>query len=417
MGVAAQDILERGEYAVSAPSRMSTHQPAPANRVDDLVAVVGAIAGTLQSGAEQSDREGRLPDASVEALRANGFWRMRLCRAVGGLELPIVAQIRVIAALAAEDASSAWCTMIANNGVAMIGATMPDATITRVFAGGVPACSIVAAPGGVATPVQGGYELTGIWRLASAIHHAEWVHAAAFVDRDPSRLLPLAIPARDVELLDTWNVVGLAGTGSNDFRLTGYFLPAELTGRVDNPYGQVRGDLRYDLVELDQVESYEHLAFAIGVARRALREQRSALANPAIGRSVADREVVQSQLGQAVVELQAVEALAFCLYTRVDDAMAGHTPHWSPSDRHLPRALAVWATQLALRCTQTAFHRSGLAGLNRPNVLEKLLRDMGVASMHAMVDDGALASYAQHLIETGTPPPALDQACAPTGGR
>ena len=377
-----------------------------------LLADVGGIAEVLRQGAERSDRKGRLAEASVEALREGGFWRMRLCRELGGLELPIVAQIRVIAALAAEDASSAWCTMIANNAVAVIGATMPTSVIDRVFADGVPACSIVAAPGGVATPVEGGYTLSGTWRLASAIHHAEWVHAAAFVERDPSRLLPFVVSARDVELLDTWNVVGLTGTGSNDFRLTDHFLPGDLAGREDDPYGQVRGELRYDRIGLDQVESYEHLAFAIGIGRRALRELRSALANPSIGRNVADREVVQSQLGQTVVELQAVEALAHHLYGRVDGAMAGRSLSWSPADRQLPRALAVSATQLALRCTQVAFQRSGLAGINRPNVLEKLLRDMSVASMHAMVDDGALASYAQHLIETGTPPAVLDVAFA-----
>ena len=65
----------------------------------------------------------------------------------------------------------------------------------------------------------------------------------------------MAIPAADIELLDTWNVVGLGGTGSNDFKLTNYFLPADLAGREDNPYRQVRGRLRYDLVDVEHLES------------------------------------------------------------------------------------------------------------------------------------------------------------------
>ncbi len=370
---------------------------------DQLLAAIQAISGQLQAGAAASDAAGRLTDYSVAALRAPGLWRMRLCRELGGLELPIVAQVEVLAALAAEDTAAAWCTMVVNNGLAMIGGTMPAAAVERCFAGGVPVCSIVATSGGVAKPVDGGYVLNGTWRLASAIHHAEWVYASAFVDRDPSRLLPLAIPAKDVELLDTWNVVGLAGTGSNDFKLTEYFLPAALAGDEENPFGQLRGTRRYDLVDVEHFESYEHLAFAVGVARRALRELRTILARPPSGRHIGDRELVQEHFGRSVLRLQTVEALAYSLYARIDAAALGQSQSWSDAERHLPRVLAAQASELALECVQFAFRRSGMAALHRPNILEKLLRDMSVAATHVVVDDSAFATYAQQLVESGVP--------------
>ena len=366
-----------------------------------LLAAVDEIKGILAAGAEQSDAAGRLVSASVEALRSHGFWRMRLCAELGGLELPVVAQIELLAALAAEDTASAWCTMVASNAAAVIGATMPDAAVARVFAEGVPACSIVAAPGGVATPAEGGFLLTGTWRLASAVHHAEWVHGTAFVERDPSRLLPFVVPARDVTLLDSWNVVGLAGTGSNDFALADYFLPAELAGREFEPFAQVRGRRRYDRVEVELIDTFEHLAFAIGVARRALRELRTILRQPPLGRHIGDRELVQEQFGRAVVRLQAVEALAHSLYARIDAAALGQSQSWTDGERHLPRVLAAQASELALECVQLAFRRSGLAAIHHPSILEKLLRDMSVAANHAVVDDSAFAAHGQHLVETG----------------
>ncbi len=381
-----------------------------------MLADIAAIAETLRAGAAASDAQGRLVDASVDALRSRGLWRMRLCRELGGLELPIVAQIQALAAIAAEDASSAWCTMVANNAVAILGSTMPSAAIERVFAQGVPACSIVAGPGGIATPVEGGFALSGTWRLASGVHSAKWIHATALVERDPSRVLPVAIPAADVTLVDSWNVVGLAGTGSNDFTLKEYFLPSELAGRDDNPYGQLRGVRRYDLMSLDQVESYEHLAFAIGMGRRALRELRLVLATPPSGRQIADREVVQGRFGQLVVALQAIEALAYALYDRVDAEAVGELQSWSQDDRYRPRALAVHATQVALECVQMAFHRSGSAGLRRPNIFEKLLRDMSVAATHTVVDDAAFAAYAQHVIETSGPIELADRVQTPRSG-
>ena len=383
------------------PSGQVSGRPSFPRAGSDLLAAVDAIAGALQSAAAASDAAGRLSDSSVRALRANDLWRLRLCRELGGLELPIVAQIEVIAALAAVDTSAAWCTMVANDAVAMLGATMPDAAINRIFADGVPACSIVAAAGGIATPTEGGYLLTGTWRLASAIHHADWVYATALVERDPSRVLPLAIPVRDVALLDTWDVVGLAGTGSVDFQLTDYFLPAELGGRVPAQKDGPRGRRRYDLVDVEHFESYEHLAFAIGVARRALRELRLVLAQPPGGRQLGDRELVQEQFGRSVLRLQTVEALSHSLYTRIDAAALGELQSWSDGERYLPRVLAAQASELALECVQLAFRRSGLAALHRPNILEKLLRDMSVAAAHAMVDDSAFTTYAQHLVESG----------------
>ena len=363
-----------------------------------LLAAVARIEGTLAAGAARSDAEGRLVDGSVEALRQHGLWRMRLCRELGGLELPIVTQIRVLAALAAVDTSSAWCTMVANSSLAVLGGTMPPAAIEQIFAEGVPACSIVAPPGGVATPVDGGYVLNGVWKLASSLHHADWIHAAAYVERDPSRLLTMAIPAREVEVLDSWHVVGLAGTGSNDFRLTDYFVPDTLVGRRDNPYGQLRGARRYDRLDVVDLESYEHLAFALGVGRRALDELRRTFAEN-LRPHTADREVVQAELGQAYVTLEAVRATAMSVFARADAAAVGQEQVWTAVDRHLPRALAVWATRRALECVQMAFQRSGAGALSQPNILEKLLRDMSVAATHTVVNDTAYSSYAHDLVE------------------
>lgn len=365
-----------------------------------LLRAVQEIAPLISGCAAQADREGRLAEAVVTALRSHGFWRMRLCREAGGLELPITAQIAVLAALAAEDSASAWCTMVVNTAVAVIGATMPQAAVDHLFAEGVPACTIVATPGGTATPAEGGYILNGSWRLAGAIHHAGWVHGCALIDRDPSRLLPFVVPVEAVTLLDSWNVVGLAGTGSNDFTLTDHFLSAKLAGREYQPFGQVRGQRRYDRVDVAVIDSYQHLAFAIGVARRALRELRIILGSPPVGRPIGDRELVQEQFGRAVVRLQAVEALAFSLYDRIDAAALGQAQHWYDDERHLPRVLAAQASELALECVQLAFRRSGLAALHQPNIFDKLLRDMNVAANHMVVDDVAYAAYGQHLVES-----------------
>ena len=384
---------------VSPPPEL-TAPGAPDVETDRLLAAVERISDTLAAGAAQSDADGCLVDDTVEALRSEGFWRMRLCRELGGLELPIIAQMEVLAALSAVDTSSSWCTMVASSSLGVLGATMPQAALDRIFSDGAPACSIVAAAAGTARSADGGYVLNGTWRVVSAIHHADWIHATAYVDGDPSRLLPMAIPAADAQLVDSWHVVGLSGTGSNDFSLHDYFLDAALVGDEERPYRQLRGTRRYDLVGLEDVEIYEHLAFAIGVGRRALRELRDALAHPAPGRHTADREVVRSELARAMITLQAIETTAWTLYVKVDAAALGDPDALQGVDPQLPRALAAWATEVALQLTQLTFRRAGMVALRRPNIIEKLMRDMSVAATHVLVDDRAFAAYADRAIET-----------------
>ncbi|CAA9217664.1 MAG: hypothetical protein AVDCRST_MAG57-430 [uncultured Blastococcus sp.] len=379
---------------------MTTGDPAPEQtQTTRLLDAVAMIADVVQDGAAESDRQGTLADKTVTALREHGFWRMRLCRELGGLELDVSSQVQVLAALAAVDTSSAWCTMVANSAVAALGATMPQPAIERIFASGVPLCSIAAAPAGVAVPDGDGFRVSATWRLASSINHAEWLHAVAFVEGDPSRPLPLAIPAQELDVLDTWNVIGLAGTGSNDVALVDHHLPHELAGRIGNPSHQLRGTRRYDLLALEDLESYEHLAFAVGVASRALDELGTALSHGRGGSATGDREIVQMELGGALVDLQAMQSLARAVYDRADAAAAGDASAWSEQDRHLPRAVATWATRRALEIVQLAFHRSGGAALYRPNIFEKLLRDMSVAATHVMVNDAVLATHALRTIQ------------------
>ena len=148
------------------------------------------------------------------------------------------------------------------------------------------------------------------------------------------------------------------------------------------------------------------------MGRRALKELRGLLAKPVPGRHICDREVVQEELGRAVVQLQAVEALAYSVFARIDAAAAGESRSWPASDRHLPRSLAAWATALALECVQLAFRRAGLSALHKPNIFDKLLRDMSVAATHVVVDDSSFPSYAQHLMETGAPLKLSNQSLA-----
>ena len=90
----------------------------------------------------------------------------------------------------------------------------------------------------MARAVEGGYQVSGQWPLASGSSHATWLLGGCrLVDGDQPRLTPTGrpdlrlvfLPVGDATILDTWHTAGLWGTASNDFVLRDCFIPAHRT--------------------------------------------------------------------------------------------------------------------------------------------------------------------------------------------
>ncbi len=89
-------------------------------------------------------------------------------------------------------------------------------------------------PQGTAEVVKGGYRETGRWAYGSGIMHSQWVLGGCVVhDGDARRRGPgggfdttiVFFPAREAEVIDTWDVGGLRGTGSHDYQVADLFVP------------------------------------------------------------------------------------------------------------------------------------------------------------------------------------------------
>jgi hypothetical protein len=107
-----------------------------------------------------------------------------------------------------------------------------------------------ATPPGRAVAAGGGYRITGRWAWASGIHQAKWVSANCLVfDGDQPRksadgapvALGFVFPKEACKVLDTWHVGGMRGTGSTEFELANFYVPADLavrffSGESRHPY-------------------------------------------------------------------------------------------------------------------------------------------------------------------------------------
>ena len=369
-----------------------------------LMDAVESVRDTLEAGAEESERIGTLVPASVEALYESGLLRLKTPHVLGGAEADLVTQLDVLEAVSRIDPSSGWCLMIGAASLGGLAAFLPDDSIEEVFAGGQPPkVAGAAAPSGTATPVAGGYRVTGHWQFGSGIQHAEWVSAGAGVasefDGYP-RQLRLIMPRHKVKVHDNWRVMGLRGTGSCDFSVDDLFVPDGFAwdSTLTEP---VRGGALYRLGRPGFVTN-EHSAFALGVARRALDAITEVAASKTRGYNslnlLANRPAFQWALGECDMRLRAARSLNVEILEEAWKSVCdGHTPP-RPLQAQM-RSCATYTTDVAVDVTSRAFHFGGGAALFATSILQQCLRDVHAAAQHQMVSDTAYENHGQFLLE------------------
>ena len=195
------------------------------------------LAPMIQSCADQIEADRELPQPLFEALADAGLFQLALPRTLGGAELDLPTYVQVLEEIGKADASTGWvvnqCAIFAT-----YAARMPR-DIARLIWIDTPR-SIVAntpIPTAKAVVVPDGYRVTGRQGFSSGCRHAAWLAARAHIfengqprlkDGQPEERY-LFVPAAEAELLDTWHVRGMRGTGTHDFAVSDVFVPAERT--------------------------------------------------------------------------------------------------------------------------------------------------------------------------------------------
>lgn len=368
-----------------------------------LLAKVEEIAPTLRASGGKSEELGTLAPEAVKALRDGGLFRLKLCAELGGAEADPLTEMLVLENLAYHDFTSAWCTMVGATSLSALGMFLSPAALARVFKDGhVPTASISVFPAGRATPDGDGYRVSGRWRFNSGIRHAEWVLGGALIEGSEAgnggkpKAVLIAMPFKDVTLIDNWGgVTGLKGTGSCDCTAEKLYVPADLTFAWDllDPK-PVRGGPSYRFPPFAYVAK-EHGSVAIGAARRALDEL-IAIATTTRGTFRAskldERQIVHRFVAEADLKLRAARALMHERYAMLYDKIASGE-RADGADIADVRAIAVYATDLAVWVATNTYHFAGNTGLHHPHVIGRLLRDLNTAGIHQVMSDTAYENH------------------------
>ncbi len=211
----------------------------------------------------------RPADAVFKALAAEGAMRLLVPRVQGGVELDLADFVDVIEAVSAVDGSLGWTVMTCNEVFSLAAAHLPAETVTDLLAA-TPQVILAgsAVPNGTAVPDGDGWSYDGHWRYVSGVPVADRVLLAALVgETRPRRVLFGVFPADEVKVLDTWNVTGLRGTGSNDVTLRGAAVPRSMVGFLD---GGTRPDCPFYRLPVGLRLPWPKVGVASGIARAAL---------------------------------------------------------------------------------------------------------------------------------------------------
>jgi alkylation response protein AidB-like acyl-CoA dehydrogenase len=373
----------------------------------DAVERASALRPLLAAEADEIERNRRLTPKVVAALAEGGFYKLLLPKSIGGAEVPPAVFLGVLEEIAKGDASTAWC--LGQCGVcAMVAAYLDPAVAHEIFD---PPQAVLAwgATAGEARAVPGGYRATWRWNFASGSHQASWLGAhVQIVEPDgKKRLKPdgkaavrtILFPVKAATFHDVWDVVGLKGTGTDDYAIDDLFVPEKYSSLRDDtserreagPLYQISSSMMYGIC---------FAAIAVGVARATL----DAAIETARGKQSRDlktgmkhNNVVQATIGRGEAKLRAVRAYLFSTLGDVWRDLEAGKP--LTADHRLALRLAsTWTIHQSAEAVDAAYHMAGATAVFHAQPFERRFRDIHAIAQQIQARDLHYESVGQALL-------------------
>jgi alkylation response protein AidB-like acyl-CoA dehydrogenase len=355
--------------------------------------VVGSIAS---EHADWGDQQGRLADPVVEALHEEGLFGMWVPRSLGGAELDPVASLEVIENVSYGDPSAGWVLMASALAIGTGAAYLGEAAVEELFPQSRRRLPVIAGQGtrpGAAVPADGGFLLSGSWSFASGIKHGTHIHTLGVIEGTGEPRI-FVLPVDKVTLIDNWDVMGLRGTGSIDYRIDSVFVPDTYTHFAVTDVPKRGGNLY--LIGIVGFAAMCHSAWACGIGRRLLDELATNVRTRG-GRTgtQATSESFLEQFAKAEGTYRAARAL---VHETWNDAARVLDRGERPDVRHqsLIRLAMAHVTWAAHDVALFVYASSGTMGL-RAGVIQRLFRDMNAGTQHLIASPPVFRAVGRQL--------------------
>ena len=364
----------------------------------ELTARAEALVPVLRERAARAEELRRLPDETIADLHASGLFRVLQPKRVGGSELPFRSLVELVAIISRGCGSTGW--VLANLAAHhwLLG-MWPRQAQDEIW-GDSPDNLIGSAlifPRGRAKKAPGGYRLTGRWPFSSGVDPCAWNLIGAIAqDEDgggPAEPRIFLLPASDYQIIDTWHVIGLSGTGSKDVAVEDVFVPdyrslavGQITGGP-NPGSAVNPSVLYQLPAIS-LFAFCIAGVSLGIAQSAIShfaETTRTRLSSYTGRNLADYNTLQVHLAEAAAYADAARSM---MLGDCDEATrlvsAGAMPSLEQRARY--RRDGAFAATLSTKAVDLLFAASGGGAIYARHPLQRAFRDIHAANAHYVLN-------------------------------
>ena len=362
----------------------------------ELVERVRALVPMVAEYAAQAEQERKPVDSVMKALEEAGVYKFFVPKRYGGYQFSLETFMDIGMLLGEGCLSTAWVTtfcMEHNWLLSLYNQEAQDDIFGKqpyIIAPGL------LAPKGTATPVEGGYRISGRWEWGTGVMHADWVFVGALTptdDPEKQDLCMYVIPRDEVNVIDTWHVAGMVGSGSNDVEVRDVFVPEHrmqnIAGLRDgsSPGGSFHDSPTYKMPMMP-VLGLTAAAPAVGGARRAVELFRKRLTERVLYGTTekqSQRAIAQARLGHAQVAVGSAEILL--------KSIARTVIAWGESGERCPdveranlRLQIAHVVRQARDVVRDVVEASGSHAHFLVSPLQRILRDVHTLSCHTVFD-------------------------------
>jgi alkylation response protein AidB-like acyl-CoA dehydrogenase len=371
---------------------------------DAVLQAARELAPVLAERAGEGEARRTMPDDLADRAKRAGLFRLALPRSLGGLELDPATIVEIIETLSRADGSAGW-TILIGNSTAFFAWLEP--AVAKEMIGDDPnfASTSVFGPMGRAVPrADPGFTVSGRWPFNSGCRHSEWLQVGVFImDGDAPRFRDQDTPdwrfafveQEAAVIEDSWDALGLRGTGSHHLSISDQWVPAEqLAAPLFEPARHEGPHWRLPLFTLAGMLM---AGFPLGVARRALDEFTELAKTKFRGaptETVAQDGYAQVELARAEAGVLAARAFVSEVVGELWDTCCGGDP---PDLQQRTRMLLATnqAMRAAVAAVDAVFRLAGAEAVFTGQPLERCFRDIHTANQHILMSTNRDKAYAK----------------------
>ena len=328
----------------------------------------------------------KLPHDLTDRLKAVGAFRILYPQEFGGLGGSLVDWFDMGLALAEADASTCWAVMHGAGANAIVQSLADRGFAKDVLSDTNVCCAWSNSPTSMQVEkTPDGLRINARWAYVTGCTSATYVGGLIPLSDDSGTIRPVAalVPVSWARIDDTWDAMGLSGTGSHDVILEGVTVPLRNIFRW--PDGEAIGIFPWAICSPGiWFISTSATAVNLGLARRMLDQVRHEL----VGKK--DRLSQQPMLSHPAI-MRVLEKAEGSLHLAIAGMRSILSELWergktgkplSASDRIMARNATAAGVHLGTDLARAIFDIAGTSAIRRGAGLERLFRDANCLSQH-----------------------------------